>query len=79
MNTSKKSEADIQKSDRYCALALICLVFALVSLGVGVFVGSPTGVIGIVFLCLGVLLMLGCIVCFALYSYYGRNAVRQIS
>jgi hypothetical protein len=64
----------IQKSNRYCAYALIFFSLALVTLSIGVFIDGPTSAFGILSACVGVIFMLCCIVCFVLYSYYLRKA-----
>lgn len=59
-----------QKSEQYCALAIICLSGALLVLAVGVFISGPVSIIGIISLCIGIALMVCCIVFFALYNHY---------
>jgi ABC-type transport system involved in multi-copper enzyme maturation permease subunit len=70
--------AFIQKSNHYCAYALVLYCLALIALTIGVFVPGPTSIPGLLALGIGVLLMFGCISCFALFSSYVKKAERSI-
>ena len=71
-NPSTTNKAIVQKADRYCAWALVCLTSALVVLSVGVFLVSPVSTVGLISLAIGIILLSGCIVLFALYSHYEK-------
>jgi hypothetical protein len=51
----------LQRSDKYCAAALVCLSIAIFMFSVLEFLISPASVFGIVIASLGVLLMCGTI------------------
>ncbi len=68
-----QSTSHYQKSSRYCAIALVCFSVALLNFGVGVFINRPEGTLGIFFLCLGILFMLGSITFFALFNHYSKE------
>jgi len=53
----------LQTSDKYCAAALVCLSLALFVLSVLEFLVNPSSPPGIVFACIGVLLI-GCTIFF---------------
>lgn len=59
----------LQKSDKYCAAALVGLSLSIFFLSVVVFTVNPASIIGIISTCIGVLLMLGTILLFALYNH----------
>jgi L-asparagine transporter-like permease len=78
-NSSTPKSANIQKSERYCIAALIFLTLAIVFLSVVVFTLSPLSIWGILATCLGVILMICCIVCFALYSHYLKKEEESVA
>jgi uncharacterized membrane protein len=57
----------LQRSDKYCAAALVCLSLAIFVLSVPEFLVKPDSPPGIIFACIGVLLMFGTIFFFARY------------
>ncbi len=67
-NSPFNDNKSLQPSDRYCIGAIVFLCLAMFFLSVVVFTVSPLTILGIISTCIGVLLMLGCIVCFVLYS-----------
>ena len=73
MTTNKASTneiSNIQKADRYCAAALVFLSLAIFFLSTVVFTVNPLSILGILATCIGVILMVCCITCFALYNHY---------
>lgn len=58
----------LQKSDKYCAAALICLSLTIFMLSVVEFLVNPSSVAGVVVACTGVVLMSCTIFLFARYS-----------
>lgn len=73
-NNSFTASSYMRKSEQYCAAALVLLTLAIVFLSIIVFTFSPLSVAGIIATCIGVILVFGCIVCFALYNYYLKKA-----
>jgi uncharacterized membrane protein len=64
-------------SDRYCVAALICLSVTIFFLSIVVFTVNPLSILGILAICIGIILMLGCIFCFARYSYWLKQEQRK--
>jgi predicted MFS family arabinose efflux permease len=62
-----------RKSDRQAAMAIICLVIALLCLSVGVFITNPESIVAIIFLVLGILFGLAMIIFFVRYAYYAKQ------
>ncbi len=69
-NASTNENSNIQKSDRYCTAALVFLSLAIFFLSAVVFTVNPLSILGILATCIGVILMVCCITCFALYNHY---------
>ena len=59
----------LQRSDKYCAAALVCLSIAIFVFSVPEFIISPASILGIAIACIGVLIMGGTIYFFARYAY----------
>ena len=76
-DSSLQAKAIMQKANRYCAGALICLSVALLIFSVGPFVYQPASVLGIVSLCLGAIFVLGSYVLFALYGRFSKQAEQK--
>lgn len=66
-------EAAFQKANHYGALALVFLSLAITCFGVGVFSANPESILGIIFLCLGIIFVLSSYVYFALYNHYSKK------
>ena len=78
MQENAPKSANIQKSERYCIAALILLTLAIVFLSVLVFSLSPLTILGVLAACLGVVFMIGCIICFAFYSHYLKKEEESV-
>lgn len=72
--THNAKNEDLRKSNRYCAIALVLMSIALGFYGIGVFLISPTSVVGIISFIIGLLCMAGSVSCFALYARYSKKA-----
>jgi hypothetical protein len=72
--TARKNYEAFQKANKYCIAALISLSIAPGVLSVGVFLTYPISVVGILSTCIGIVCTLLCILFFALYSHYVRQA-----
>jgi amino acid transporter len=68
---------DLRKSNRYCAIALVLMSIALGFYGIGVFLISPTNIVGILSFIIGLLCMAGSASCFALYARYSRKSQHE--
>lgn len=68
--SSPPTQLVYRKSDQQAAMALSCLVIALLCLTVGVFITNPESIIGIFFFVLGILFGLAMIIFFFRYAYY---------
>lgn len=65
-----KQASPIQRSESYCAAALVFFSLAIFFLSVVAFSFNPLSLLGGVAIGIGVFLMLCCIVCFILYNHY---------
>ncbi len=63
----------LQKSDKYCAAALIFLSMAIFMFSVPEFIISPASALGIVIASIGVLLMGGTIYSFVRYAHASKQ------
>ena len=66
-------ENAFQKANHYGAIALVCLNLALVCFSVGIFSSNPESVLGIIFLCFGIIFVLSSYVNFALYGHFSKK------
>lgn len=66
-------EIAFKKANRYGAMALVCLSIALTSFSVGIFSANPESVLGLVFLCIGIISVLISYVYFALYGHFSKK------
>ncbi|MBA2678088.1 MAG: hypothetical protein H0U76_06805 [Ktedonobacteraceae bacterium] len=71
--SSLQNTSAIQKANRSCAVAIVCLSVALLSFGVGVFINRPESVSGVIFTILGVLFALSGSVFFARFNHYSKK------
>ncbi len=79
MNTSSTSKSSyIQKSERYCVAALVLLTLAIFFLSVMTFSLNPLSPLGMLSVWIGVILMIGCIVSFALYNHYLKKEEESV-
>lgn len=67
-STHAQDDARRLQANRACAIALLFLSGAIFCFTIGIFSTSPESILGIAFLCLGLLAMAGCIVYFARYN-----------
>lgn len=68
---------DLRKSNRYCSIALVLMSIALGFYGIGVFLISPTNIVGILSFIIGLLCMAGSAWCFFLYARYSRKSQNE--
>lgn len=78
VNSAPQKSENIQKSERYCIAALILLCLAIFFLSVVVFTLNPLTIFGIIAAAIGVLLMFGCIYCFARYNHYLNEEEKHV-
>ncbi|GCE22528.1 hypothetical protein [Dictyobacter kobayashii] len=78
-NSSEMESANMRLSDRYCIAAIIFFSLAIFFLSVVVFIFNPQTILGMLATGVGILLMLGCIFCFARYSHYLKKEEEKVS
>ncbi|GAC1391148.1 MAG: hypothetical protein NVS4B11_05430 [Ktedonobacteraceae bacterium] len=64
-------------SNRYGAVAIVCLCTAMLNFGVGVFINRPESVSGIIFMILGILFALSGSVFFALFNHFSKSGQKS--
>ncbi len=76
-DSSLPAKAIIQKANRYCAYAVVCLSVALLIFGVGPFAYKPVSVLGIASLCVGFVFAIGSFVFFGLYGRSSKDVEQK--
>ena len=73
-DSSLHAKAIMQKANRHCAYAIACLSVALFIFGIGPFAYKPVSALGIVSLGIGAVFVIGCVVFFARYARFSKEA-----